>query len=145
MIGKLEAADLGNRLLSFFDCFVIELFDPPTIQAHQMVVVRPFVEFEHRLACLEMIPMQQAGLLELGQYPVDRRQADIHAFGEQDSVDVFGSEMADPAVFEDIQNFYPRQRGFQAACLQVGRLIRHSFVSKNEILAQESELICDCR
>ena len=48
-----------------------------------MVVVPALVELEHRLAGLEMLAGEEAGLLELREHPIDRGEADVDAFGDQ--------------------------------------------------------------
>jgi hypothetical protein len=45
---------LATELLALFDLGVVELFHLAAVQAHQVVVVLPFVELVHRLAALEM-------------------------------------------------------------------------------------------
>ena len=55
MVLQLEAAHMGDRLLALLDLGVVELFDSPAIDAHQVVVVLAFVQLEHRLARLEMV------------------------------------------------------------------------------------------
>ena len=69
--------------LALFDLGVEELLDTTAVQAHQVVVVLALVEFEHRLARLEVAAPQQPGLLELHQHAVDGGQADVGAFGQQ--------------------------------------------------------------
>jgi hypothetical protein len=61
---------------------IVEFLDLAALQADQVVVV-PAFELEDGLARLEVVPLQQAGLLELGQHAVYRGQADVHALGEQ--------------------------------------------------------------
>ena len=55
MVVQLEPALSGNLLLSRFDFGVDELLDPPAVQAHEVIVMRSLVEFEHRAAALEVI------------------------------------------------------------------------------------------
>src|SRR5690606_25740093 len=70
-----KAALLGDPGLPALDFLVVELFDPAAVDAHQMVVVVAGVEFEHCLAGFEVVALKEAGLLELGENAVDRRQA----------------------------------------------------------------------
>src|SRR5450432_4298150 len=74
---QLEAARHGNVFLALFDLGVVELLDPAAVHADQMVVVLAFVELEHRLAALEVVARQDAGLLELHQHAIHRRQSDV--------------------------------------------------------------------
>ena len=90
-----------------------------------MIVVRTGVQFEDGLARFEMIAVEQAGLLELGQHAVDGGQAHVHIVGQQDFINILGGQVADVAGLEDVQDFKARQRGFQAAGLQIGWIISH--------------------
>jgi hypothetical protein len=83
VLAHLEAALLGDLVLALLDLGVVELLDLAALQADQVVVVLALVQFEDRLAGLEVMPLQQARLLELGQHPIDRGQADVHAVGQQ--------------------------------------------------------------
>ena len=67
----------ATALLALLDLGVEELLDPAAVEAHQVVVVLALVELEHRLAGLEVVARQDAGLLELHQHAVDRGQADV--------------------------------------------------------------------
>jgi len=77
MVGNLKTMLLSNFNLTFLNFGIEEFFDLAAIQTHQMVMVRAFIELENGLASFEMIALQQTGLLELGQYPVDGCQTDI--------------------------------------------------------------------
>ena len=65
-----EAARRCNVVLPGFDFGIDKLFDSPARQAHQMIVMRAFIQLEHRAAALEMVARQQPGLLELRQHPI---------------------------------------------------------------------------
>ncbi len=105
MFGELETPLLGNALLTFFNFIVKKLFHQSAIQAHQMVMVRAFIELEDSLARLEMVATQQAGLLELGEYPVNGCQTDIEVFGQQKLVHVLGRQVAHGAALKDLKYF----------------------------------------
>ena len=94
MVLQLEAARLGDRALALLDLGVVELLDPAAVEADQVVVVLALVELEHRLAGLEVVARQDAGLLELHQHAVDGGQADVGVLGEQHLEDVFGAHVA---------------------------------------------------
>ena len=79
VLGDDEAAFLGDLVLAFFDPGVVELLDPPALHAHKMIVMAACVEFEHGAAGFEMVPLQQAGMLELGQHPIHRGQAGVQS------------------------------------------------------------------
>ncbi len=88
-----------------------------------MVVMAAFVQFENRLAGFEVVALQQAGLLELGQHPIDGGQADIQSVGQQVAVDILGRDMARRAFFlqlvEEIENLQARIGRLEADALEV--------------------------
>ena len=45
MVGDGKALGLGHFMLAAFDVGIVKLFNPPAIQAHQVVMVLAFVEF----------------------------------------------------------------------------------------------------
>ena len=91
MFGDIETALVGYLLLAPFDFVIEEFLDPAAIEADEMVMMRPLVEFEYRLAGFEMIAMQQPSLLELGQHAIDRRKADVHVVSQKNLVNVFST------------------------------------------------------
>jgi len=95
-----------------------------------MVVMFPFVEFEGGFAGLEMVALEQAGLLELGQYAVHRGQADVHAVVEQVAIDVFGRDVAGNALLfelvEEVEDLESGEGGLEADVLEVVRLGGHA-------------------
>ncbi len=116
-----EPALARDRDLPLLDLGVEEFLDVAALQADEVIVVATLVQFEDRLPALEVMPRQQAGLLELREHAVDGREPDVHAFGQEDLVDVFGGQMALVAVLEQIEDLQPRQRGLQADGLEIVR------------------------
>ena len=57
-----ESTVFCDAVLSPLDLRVVELLHATALQAHQMVVVTALVEFEHGLAALEVMALQQAGM-----------------------------------------------------------------------------------
>src|SRR5262249_30194622 len=104
MLVKLEAAFLRDRLLAPFDFGIEELFDAAAVDAHEVIVMRAFIEFEDGLARFEIASRQQAGLLELREHAINRRETDIELFVEQASIHVFGGQMAHRAVLKNLKN-----------------------------------------
>ena len=89
-----ESSLMRDAPLSMLDLRVVELFHAATLQADQMIVMTAFVEFKNRLAGIEMVALQQTGLLELRQYAIHGGQADIHILGQQQAIDIFGGHVA---------------------------------------------------
>ena len=79
----------------------------------------PLVQLEHGLAGFEVVAAQQAGLLKLGQHPVDGGQADVGVFGQQGLVDVFGAQVPALRALKDLQHFDAGQGGLEAAVLDL--------------------------
>lgn len=107
MLRNIETALLGYPLLPLLDFLIVKLFDASAIKTDEMVVVRAFVEFEDRLARFKMVSMKQTGLLELCKDAINRCQTDIHIFGQQDLVDILGTQVTHLAVLENVENFEP--------------------------------------
>ena len=93
MTMQAKAARCGHLALTVFDFGVDKLFDSAARQAHQMIVMRAFVQLEHRAAAFEMIARQKPGLFKLGQHPIHRRKPDVDMLGYQRFVNVLGAHV----------------------------------------------------
>ena len=89
-----EAAFFRNAVLALFYGGVEELFHPAALQADQMVMVLPFIQFENRLAGFKMMTLQQTRLFELRQHAVYGGQSNIHIVGQQVAINVFCRDVA---------------------------------------------------
>ena len=118
MFLQLEAVLRGDFFLPPLDLRIEKLHHPTAVQAHQMVVVRAFVDLEHRLARLEVTAQQNAGLLELGQHAVHRGQTDVLLLVEQHAVHIFRSHVALRALLKNLQNAQARLSDFQTGIAQ---------------------------
>lgn len=58
MFLKCETALFCDQLLAAFDFCIEKFFDATTVQAHQVIMVMAFVEFEYGLAGLEVTARQ---------------------------------------------------------------------------------------
>ena len=119
MITDLEAQALRHRVLPLFDTAFHELFDATAVNTDDVVVMRAMVELEHGHATLEMVARDEAGGFELRQNPVYRGKADILVGYQQLLVDILGAQVARRAVRENVEDFQPRQRDFEAGIAQV--------------------------
>ena len=122
VLGDDETALLGDLILVFFDLGVVELLDPPALHAHKMIVMGACVEFEHGAAGFEMMPLQQAGMLELGQHAIHSGEAGIESVGDQDLVYVLRGQVPHFALFEQVENLEARRGGLEADGLEILRL-----------------------
>ena len=93
MIVYVEATVFSNFRLAALDLRVIKLFHAPALQAHQVVVVRAFIQLKNRFAAFKMMAHQQSGLLELGEYAIHCGETDFSVFAEQNFVYIFGRQM----------------------------------------------------
>src|SRR5258708_35460204 len=90
MLANRKAAFRGDPDLALLDFGVVKLFDAPALHAHEMIVMAALVQLENRLVGLEMVALEDAGLVELGEEAVDRGQPDGQSLVDDDPIDVFG-------------------------------------------------------
>jgi len=117
-----EASLPGDPALALLDLRVEELLDPAALQAHQVIVVLALVQLEHRLARLEVVPRQYAGLLELREHPVDGGQPDVQPFVHEQAIDVLGGHVPHAAGFEQFEYAKARGRRLESDSLEVGHV-----------------------
>ncbi len=116
-----EPAIFRDAVLTPFDLGVVELLDPPALEAHQMVMVAALVQFEHRLAAFEVMPLEQTGMLELREDAVHGGEPDVVSLRDEESIHVLGGKMPDLAALEQIENLEPRSGGLEADGLEILR------------------------
>ncbi len=90
-----------------------------------------FVELEDRLARFEVMALQEAGLLELGEDPVNGGQADIHVFGDQQAIHVLGGEVAVLGLLEQVEDLQSGEGCLQADIFEVLGIAGHGEAPKN--------------
>jgi hypothetical protein len=104
-----EAIIFGDFMLAFFDVGIGELDHLAAIGTNEVIVVVAIVQFEYRLAAVELAAYQYAGLFELGQYTVNRSQADIDIFVDEGAIDIFGALMALICFAKNIEDLEARK------------------------------------
>jgi hypothetical protein len=119
VVADREAAFLRDPPLALLDLGVVELLDPAALHAHEVIVVARVVELEHRLARLEVMALQEPGLLELREHAIHRRQTDVEPVGHQQPIDVLGRQMPHRALLEELEDAQPRGGRLEADRLQV--------------------------
>ncbi len=119
VLTQLEASIFGDSVLALFNFCVEKFLDFAALQADKVVVVAAFGEFEHRFARLEVVPLKQACLLELGQDPIHSRQPDVHAIVHQCAVNIFRSQMPLVRALKEIENLQARIGRLESDVLQV--------------------------
>jgi hypothetical protein len=87
-----------------------------TVKANQVIVVRTLIELINRpaiaFARLKMTAQQEACLLKLGEYPIDRSQTNVFVFFGHGHEDFFGTEMGAWMLMKKIQDLHTGSRGF---------------------------------
>ena len=101
MITNREPEALRNRCLPLLDTRVHELFDPATVQTHNVIVVSTVVQLKDGHAILEVMTGNEPGRLKLRQYAVDGGQPDIFVTVQERAVNVFGRQVSRRAALED--------------------------------------------
>src|SRR5690606_6985044 len=104
----------GDLLLALLDGFIDEFVDAVALHADDVVMVVALVQLEHRVTALEVMPRDEAGVLELREHAVDRGKADLLAQLQQCLVHVFRAHVPLGAAGENLEDLHSRQRDLQA-------------------------------
>jgi outer membrane protein assembly factor BamE len=118
MFFQRKALGLGDRSLSFFNLWIVKLFDFAAIEAHQMIMVRAFVELINGLAAFKIATRKQAGLLELCEHAIHRGQSNVRALIEKHTIHILRCHVALAAALENLHDFQARQSGLEAGVFQ---------------------------
>jgi len=121
MLAYGEASFLCYATLPFLYFWIVEFLHPAALHAHQMIMMRSFIKFEHGLARFEVVPGKDSGMFKLCQYPVDSGQTYVNAVRHQDAIDILGRKMAYLRLFEQLEDAKSRARNLEADCLQIMR------------------------
>lgn len=125
MLDHLETAVLGDLELPLLDGRIVELLYLAALQADQVVVVTTLVEFEDGMPGIEVMPPQQAGLLELRQYPIDSGETDVHVILGQVTVHILRAQVAAWRVdrlLEQVEDLDARDGGLEPDIPEVLRI-----------------------
>jgi len=122
MVVQREAAVFGDFVLAFFDLGVVELLDLAALQTNEMIVMTTLVEFENGAPALEMMSLQQSGLLKLREDAIHGCQPDICVVVEQQLVHIFGAHVALLGVLEKLQHLQPGEGCLEANALKILRV-----------------------
>jgi hypothetical protein len=116
MFLKGKTQGFSNFLLAPLNRGINKFLYVPTVKANEMVVVRTLIEFINRpaiaFAGLKMTAQQEARLLKLGEYPIDRSQTNVFVFFGHGHEDFFGTEMGAWMLMKKIQDLHTGSRGF---------------------------------
>ena len=119
MIADGESQALRDRQLTVLDTGIHELFDPPAVETHDVVVVRALVELEDGHAILEVMSRHQPRGLELGEHAIHGCQADVLVGVEELTINVLGRQVASLAALQYFENLQARQRHLQTGFAKV--------------------------
>ena len=119
MLAYGKTALFGDPVLTFLDGGIEEFLHVPALHADEVIVVAAFVELEDRLAGFKVVTFENARLLELGEHAINGGQPDIHVFGDQQAIDVFGGEVTVLGLLEQIEDLQPRKGCLQADTFEI--------------------------
>ena len=120
MIFHLETGFVGDLPLALFDQLVMELFDSSAAYADNVVMMILDGDFEYRATALELESADQAGLLALGQNPVDGCDADLFTLLDQHLIEVFCADVTAAIVLQHLQNLDAGKRNLKTGFLEFG-------------------------
>jgi hypothetical protein len=135
VIDQLEVIGLGNLVLQAFYIFADELHHSTGLQANHVVMMAARIKLEYRVTTFEIMPGDQAGFFELGQYPVNRSQADFLAGLQQQPIDILGTQMLIALLAEYVDYLQPRPRGPQSGFPEFAMLQRSAHLTSSGIIA----------
>lgn len=115
------AQSLGDLALLLLDGGIHELIDTTTLNADDMIVMRALVQLEDGAGTLEMMPLDQASLLELGQHPIDRGQANVLTTGAQVMIDLLCAHVPPLAMLQQFQDAQSWDGDLQSGAAQFPR------------------------
>lgn len=94
MVLYLVTVLFSDVLLQLFDSLVDELDDIARFETDHVVVMRAVGQLKNRRSPFEIVPADQPSLFELGQDPVDGRQAQFVAVFHQQAINGLRTQMA---------------------------------------------------
>lgn len=118
MLDDGEPALLRHLVLAPLDLGIGEFLDASALQADEMVVMLAVFEFEYRLAGLEMMALQQADLLELGEHAIYRGQADVEILGHQLAINILGGQVTLRRLAKQVEDRHARHGRLEADALE---------------------------
>ena len=145
MIYQFITMSCGDLCLTLLDDFIVKLDDFVVIKTNHMIVMLIRGQLENRVTTLEVMPDHQAGSLELGQHPIDGREAHIVSVLEKRPIDILGTHVMLAAFhgLQHLQDLDSRQRYLQARLAQFMVLSRHDLLAA--LFARSNQVRYDCR
>ncbi|MEN9772858.1 MAG: hypothetical protein RJA58_1501 [Pseudomonadota bacterium] len=107
MVLQHESVFFRDLALAILDLAIHKLFDKAAVKTDQVVMMRAFIELKNRFPGFEITPLENAGLLELREHPIDGRQANFLGIRQQGAIDVLRSQVAAFRALEYLQHLDP--------------------------------------
>ena len=120
-----EVACFRYQMLAALDFGIDEFFNLAAVHADEMVVMPVVGELEHGLARFEEVSFQQAGLLELGQHPINGCETDVHSVVDEDAIDILRRQMPVLRLLKEFEDLEPGVGSLQPHALEVLRILGH--------------------
>jgi hypothetical protein len=116
MLLKGKTQGFGDLLLAPLNRGIDKFLYVTTVKANEVIVVCTLIELINRpaiaFAGFKMTAEQEACLLKLGEYPIDRSQTNVFVFFGHGHEDFFGTEMRTGMLMKKIQDLHTGSRGF---------------------------------
>ncbi len=119
MFAEFEPVLGRYALLPLLNVGIIKFLHSSALQAHEMIMVRTFIQLKNCLAGLEVAALENAGLFELSEHPVNCGQADVLMLRQQLAVDVLRAHVALAPALEYLQDLQAWEGSLQSRTLQV--------------------------
>ena len=130
MLQQLETVPFRDFVLQALDFLADEFDHLATVNTDHVVVVLAVIELEDRMPIREIVPGYETGSLELGQDPVDGREADVLARLQQLLVNILRTHVPRLRALEDLENLQARQRDLQAGLTEFFSLLHEQTLSR---------------
>lgn len=115
VVGQAKVALLCDLGLQLLDGCVMKLLDPPALNADQMIMVIPPVQFEHGVRSFKVMSDHQPCSFELGENPIDGGKADFFALTDQRLENFLGTEvLGGGRTFKDLEDLDAWQGDLEA-------------------------------
>ncbi len=105
VVGETNVVLLGDVALALFDHLVGKLDHLATVEADQVVVVLLGSQLKYRLAPLEVVTGDDAGIIKLVENTVDGGKTDLFAKIDKSLIEIFGAGVLAVRLLQDFQNF----------------------------------------
>ena len=104
----------GYLVLDSLNILTEKLNNITVLNTHHVIVVLTIVQFEDRMATLEVMARNQSRRFKLGKDPIDRRKPYFFTRIEKIAINILGTQMTLTGILKNLENLQPGQRDFQA-------------------------------